>query len=75
MDGIKLFFDENVLQYIVDKSIEFKLGAWGLRAICEAIMIDAMFEMPSQKVEEGKINLRNAKQKIENTDMNRLRAA
>jgi ATP-dependent Clp protease ATP-binding subunit ClpX len=75
MDGIKLQFEENVLQYIVDKSIEFKLGARGLRAICEAIMIDAMFEMPSQKLEEVKINLRYAKQKIEKTDMSRLRAA
>lgn len=75
MDGIKLSFDENVLQYIVNKSIEFKLGARGLRAICEAIMIDAMFELPSQKVDEVKINLRYAKQKIEKADMNRLRAA
>jgi ATP-dependent Clp protease ATP-binding subunit ClpX len=75
MDGIKLLFDESVFQYIVSKSIEFKLGARGLRAICEAIMIDAMFELPSQKVEEVKINLRYAKQKIEKTDMNRLRAA
>jgi ATP-dependent Clp protease ATP-binding subunit ClpX len=75
MDGIKLSFDESVLQYIVNKSIEFKLGARGLRAICEAIMIDAMFELPSQKVDEVKINLRYAKQKIEKADMNRLRAA
>lgn len=75
MDGIKLTFDESVLQYIVNKSIEFKLGARGLRAICEAIMIDAMFELPSQKVDEVKINLRYARQKIEKADMNRLRAA
>lgn len=75
MDGIKLEFEENVLQYIVDKSIEFKLGARGLRSICEAIMIDAMFEMPSQKLEQVKINLRYAKQKIEKADMSRLRAA
>jgi ATP-dependent Clp protease ATP-binding subunit ClpX len=75
MDGIKITFDENVLQYIVNKSIEFKLGARGLRAICEAIMIDAMFELPSQKVDEIRINLRYAKQKIEKADMNRLRAA
>ena len=75
MDGIKILFDESVFQYIVDKSIEFKLGARGLRAICEAIMIDAMFELPSQKVDEVKINLRYAKQKIEKADMNRLRAA
>ncbi len=75
MDGIKLTFDESVLQYIVNKSIEFKLGARGLRAICEAIMIDAMFDLPSQKVEEVRINLRYARQKIEKADMNRLRAA
>ncbi len=75
MDGIKISFEESVLQYIVNKSIEFKLGARGLRAICEAIMIDAMFELPSQKVDEVKINLRYAKQKIEKADMNRLRAA
>jgi ATP-dependent Clp protease ATP-binding subunit ClpX len=75
MDGIKLLFDESVFQYIVNKSIEFKLGARGLRAICETIMIDAMFELPSQKVDEVKINLRYAKQKIEKTDVNRLRAA
>ena len=75
MDGIKISFEESVLLYIVNKSIEFKLGARGLRAICEAIMIDAMFELPSQKVDEVKINLRYAKQKIEKADMNRLRAA
>jgi len=75
MDNIKLSFDESVLQYIVDKSIEFKLGARGLRSICEAIMIDAMFDMPSQKVNEAKITLKYAKQKIEKADMSRLRAA
>ncbi len=75
MDNIKLSFDESVLQYIVDKSIEFKLGARGLRSICEAIMIDAMFDMPSQKVNEAKITLKYAKQKIEKVDISRLKAA
>ena len=49
LDGITLNFDDKALDYIVDKAIEFKLGARGLRSICEAIMIDAMYELPSQK--------------------------
>ena len=46
MDGIKLTYDEAVYDYIVDKAIEFKLGARGLRSITESIMMDAMFSMP-----------------------------
>src|SRR5210317_2064437 len=49
MDGIKLSWDEKVLDYIVQKALEFKLGARGLRSICEAIMMDAMFELPSKE--------------------------
>ena len=75
MDGMKLAFEESVLDYIVDKSVEFKLGARGLRSICEAIMIDAMFDLPSQDVKEVNIDLKYAKEKIEKVDMNRLRAA
>lgn len=48
LDGIHLKFEEEVYEYIVDKAIEFKLGARGLRSICEAIMTDLMFEAPSQ---------------------------
>ena len=48
MDGVELHFDEDVLDYIVDKADEYKLGARGLRSICEAIMTDAMFETPSK---------------------------
>ena len=47
MEGIKIEFKKSALDYIVDKAIEFKLGARGLRSICEAIMNDAMFELPS----------------------------
>jgi len=65
MDDVKLSFDEEVLDYIVDKAIEFKLGARGLRSIVETIMIDAMFEIPSQKVDELNIKLDYAKQKLE----------
>ena len=53
LDGITLKFDEDVYEYIVDKAIEFRLGARGLRSICEAIMTDLMFEVPSQ----GKKNI------------------
>jgi ATP-dependent Clp protease ATP-binding subunit ClpX len=75
MDGIKLTFEENVLDYVVEKSIEFKLGARGLRSICEAIMIDAMFDLPSQEIKEIHIDLEYAREKFEKTDVKRLRAA
>ncbi len=75
MDGISLTFEDNVLDYVVEKSIEFKLGARGLRSICEAIMIDAMFDMPSQEIKEINVDLDYAKQKFEKTDIKRLRAA
>jgi len=75
MDGIKLSFEEDVLKYVVEKSIEFKLGARGLRSICEAIMIDAMFDLPSQEIKEIHVNLEYAKEKFEKTDVKRLRAA
>ena len=75
MDGITLTFEENVLDYVVEKSIEFKLGARGLRSICEAIMIDAMFDLPSQEIKEIHVDLEYAKEKFEKTDVKRLRAA
>jgi ATP-dependent Clp protease ATP-binding subunit ClpX len=75
MDKIKLHFDEKVLDYIVDKAMEFKLGARGLRSICEAIMIDAMYELPSKEVDEIDIDLAYARTKLEKTNLGRLRAA
>ncbi|MCK4880645.1 MAG: ATP-dependent Clp protease ATP-binding subunit ClpX [Bacteroidales bacterium] len=76
MDGIKLSWDEKVLDYIVQKAIEFKLGARGLRSICEAIMMDAMFELPS-KEDPGDINIgiKYAREKLEKANLKRLRAA
>jgi ATP-dependent Clp protease ATP-binding subunit ClpX len=65
MDDIQLSFDEQVLDYIVDKAVEFKLGARGLRSITEDIMIDAMFEFPSSKKKKLHIDLEYAKLKIE----------
>ena len=75
MDGIKLTFEDKVLDYIVEKSMEFKLGARGLRSICEAILIDAMFDLPSQEVKEIHVDLEYAKEKFEKADIKRLRAA
>ena len=49
MDDIELEFDEQVYDLIVSKALEYKLGARGLRGICEAIMLDLMYEIPSQK--------------------------
>jgi len=75
IDGIKLSFDEKVLNYIVDKAIEFKLGARGLRSICEAIMIDPMFETPSKRINQMNISLHYAKEKLEKVDFKKLRVA
>jgi ATP-dependent Clp protease ATP-binding subunit ClpX len=75
LDGIKLTFNENTFDYIVDKAMEFKLGARGLRSICEVIMIDAMFELPSKNEKEIAIDLKYAKQKLQKTNIKRLRVA
>ncbi len=65
MDGVKLTFEDDVLDYIVDKAVEFKLGARGLRTICESIMIDIMFDIPSMSIKEYTITKEMAQQKIE----------
>lgn len=75
MDGIELSFDSKVLEFIVEKAVEFKLGARGLRSICETIMIDAMFELPSNNEKSFRLTLDYAKKKISKTDMKKLRVA
>ena len=75
LDGIKLSFEEEVFDYIVDKAVEFQLGARGLRSICEAIMTDVMYETPSQKEEEVVITLKHAKEKLGKVNMHRLKVA
>jgi ATP-dependent Clp protease ATP-binding subunit ClpX len=65
MDHVDLQFDDDVLDYIVDKAIEFSLGARGLRSIVETVMMDAMFEIPSTKKKELHINLTYAQEKME----------
>ena len=75
MDNIDLTFGEGVLDYIVDKAIEFKLGARGLRSICEAIMLDAMFEMPSVDTNELEIDIDYANRKLERINLKILKAS
>ena len=65
LDSIELKFDDDVLDYIVDKALEYKLGARGLRSICEAIMMDVMFDMPEGDGKELRITLDYAKEKVE----------
>lgn len=65
LDGIKLKIEDDVLDYIVETAIEFKLGARGLRSICEAIMLDAMYDMPSETKKSLTIKLDYAKKKVE----------
>jgi ATP-dependent Clp protease ATP-binding subunit ClpX len=75
MDNIELTFAEEALEYIVDKAIEFRLGARGLRSICEAIMLDAMFEMPSVEANELTITTDYARLKLERIDFKVLKAS
>ena len=65
LDGVKLTFTDEVLDYIVDKAVEFKLGARGLRSICEAVMMDTMFDLPSTDARKFTVTLPYAKEKIE----------
>jgi len=75
MDNIELTFTDEVLDYIVDKAIEFKLGARGLRSICETIMLDAMFDMPSSGSSELVITTDYARNKLEKADIKVLKAS
>ena len=75
MDNIELTFAHGVLDYIVDKAIEFKLGARGLRSICEAIMLDAMFEMPSVDANDLEITIDYASRKLERINLKVLKAS
>ena len=75
IDDIELDFEDSVLEYIVDKAVEFKLGARGIRSICETIMIDTMFEAPSKNRKEITIRLGFAKEKIEKANLARLKAS
>jgi len=76
LDGIKLVIGEPVLDYIVEKAIEFKLGARGLRSIMETMLTDAMFELPSdQTIREFKLTLPYAEEKLSKISHSKLRVA
>ena len=75
MDGVKLTFAPEVYEFVVDKAMEYKLGARGLRSIVETIMMDVMFDIPSQKVKEYEVTLEFAKQQMEKTNLSRLQNA
>ena len=74
MDGIDLKFEEKALNYIVEKAIEYKLGARGLRSLCEAVLTDAMFELPGSDTNKFVVTKAYAKDKISKTEIKQLKA-
>jgi ATP-dependent Clp protease ATP-binding subunit ClpX len=75
MDGIQLDIKKEVMEYIVEKAMELKLGARGLRSICEAILTDAMFDAPSTDIKILTVDLEYAQSKFENSKISKLKAA
>ena len=75
LEGIALSFDLDVQDFMVDKAVEFKLGARGLRSICESILTDAMFELPSAKETKFHLDLEYARKKFDKSKMNLLKVA
>ena len=72
MDGIELTFDEDVFDLIVDKAMEYKLGARGLRSIVESVMLDAMFDVPSEKIKRFNVTLEYAKKQLDKAHLQKL---
>ena len=75
LEGIQLSFDLDVLDFMVDKAVEFKLGARGLRSICESILTDAMFELPSAKETKFHLDIEYARNKFDKSKINLLKVA
>jgi ATP-dependent Clp protease ATP-binding subunit ClpX len=75
MDDVNFTIDEEALNYIVEKAVEYKLGARGLRSLCEAIFTDAMFDLPSSDEKDFNVNKDYAEAKLSNTTLKKLRAA
>ena len=75
MDDVAFTIEEDALNYIVEKAVEYKLGARGLRSLCEAIFTDAMFDLPSSDIKEFNVNKEYAEAKLTNTTLKKLRAA
>ncbi len=75
LEGIKLSIDDDVLDFMVEKAVEYKLGARGLRSICEGILTDAMFELPSSKEKFFTVDLEYAKRKFDKSKLSLLKVA
>ena len=75
LEGIKLTIDEDVLDFMVDKAMEYKLGARGLRSICEGILTDAMFELPSSKEKYFNVSMEYAQRKFDKSKLSLLKVA
>jgi ATP-dependent Clp protease ATP-binding subunit ClpX len=75
IEGIALTFEDEVLHFMVEKALEYKLGARGLRSICESILTDAMFELPSQKVKTFVVTLEYAQRKFGTSKLSLLKVA
>lgn len=75
MDGIKLTFNDDALDYIVDKAVEYKLGARGLRSIVESVMMDAMFEIPSKRVKSFQVTFKYAREQLGKAHLQKLESA
>jgi ATP-dependent Clp protease ATP-binding subunit ClpX len=75
MDGVKLVIGDDVLEYVVDKAVEYKLGARGLRSIVEAMMMDAMFDVPSRRLKTFEVTLDYAKKQLDKARLQEVRSA
>jgi len=75
LEGIQLSFDDDVFDFMVEKAVEYKLGARGLRSICESILTDGMFELPSTKENKFHLDLEYARKKFDKSKMNLLKVA
>ena len=75
LEGISLTIDENVYDFMVEKAMEYKLGARGLRSICESILTDAMFELPSQKLKTFSLTIEYAQRKFSVSKLSMLKVA
>jgi ATP-dependent Clp protease ATP-binding subunit ClpX len=76
LEGIKLTFTQEAIEFVSQKALEYKLGARGLRSLCEAILTDAMFELPSLTgITEFVVDLAYAEEKVKKTAKHKLMAA
>ena len=75
IEGIALSFEPAVFDFMVEKALEYKLGARGLRSICESILTDAMYELPSEKVKAFEVTLEYSMRKFGSSKMSMLKVA